>query len=512
SPPSFPQSYAVSGVLQLPYAEIKEPFTALYDGPNKRGRIDYYNGMVVNLLRGDMGDYGTTLELAPMSNYKVKNQRMCFRTNGTKGAAVMPQSVLPDLSGFQKMDSEMMNGQMCDLWQMRQTIGNKENIYSMWINSQNEYPVRYEMYGYDSLLGSHFDRYYLDYMVFKPNTNLTCGGFPGPGVERRVRMNPMREFVHHDDSHVEEMFQSFKKTHQKLYKDDKEHQERQHIFRHNLRYINSKNRAGLSFNLAVNHLADRSNYELKAMNGYRYSKGSHGGLAFDTTNMETDIPENLDWRLMGAVTPVKDQGVCGSCWSFGTTGTIESSLAIKSGKATRLSQQQLVDCSWGEGNNGCDGGEDFRSYDYIMKHGGLTTEEQYGQYLAADGYCHDDKVKPVVTVTGYVNVTTLNATAMKIALFNNGPVSIAIDAALKSLSFYSSGVFYDPKCGNKPEDLDHAVLAVGYGVYPKTGEAYWLVKNSWSTYWGNDGYVLMSQKDNICGVLTSPTYANIKVL
>ncbi|XP_050402314.1 digestive cysteine proteinase 1 [Patella vulgata] len=517
--PTFATSYVVSGVLQLPYAEIKEPFTAMFDGPNKRSRVDYYNGMVVNLLRGDMGQYGMTLELAPMTNYQVRNQRMCFQTNGTVNATVMPQSVLPDLTGFQKMSQELMNGKMCDLWQMKQSIGNKSNTYSMWLDSSNQDPVRYEMYGYDSLLGSHFDRYYLDYMkytaggsipasAFDPPANLTCGGFPGPGAEKKVRMNPMSEYVNHFDQHVDEMFESYKKTHDKKYKDIKEHEERKHVFRQNVRYIHSKNRAGLTFKVAVNHLADRSAKELQMMNGYRYSKGPHGGQYFDTSKYNVqDLPDQLDWRIMGVVSPVKDQGVCGSCWSFGTTGTIEGALAIMSGKVTRLSQQQLVDCSWGEGNNGCDGGEDFRSYDYIMKKGGLSSDEQYGQYLAADGYCHDDKVTPVVKVTGYVNVTTWNATAMKLALFNHGPISIAIDASHKSLSFYSSGIYSDPQCGNKPDDLDHAVLAVGYGVY--MNEPYWLVKNSWSTYWGNDGYVLFSQKDNMCGVLSAPTYATV---
>jgi len=89
-------------------------------------------------------------------------------------------------------------------------------------------------------------------------------------------------------------------------------------------------------------------------------------------------------------------------------------------------------------------------------------------------------------------------------LFENGPVTIGIDASQKSFSFYANGVYYDANCGNQPENLDHQVLAVGYGTL--YGQRYWLVKNSWSTYWGNDGYVLMAQKDNNCGVMTSPTY------
>lgn len=149
-------------------------------------------------------------------------------------------------------------------------------------------------------------------------------------------------------------------------------------------------------------------------------------------------------------------------------------------------------------------GEDFRAYDWIIKHGGISLEESYGQYLQADGYCHFQNATVGAQLTGYVNITPYDPVALKTALVNEGPISIAIDAAHKSFVFYASGVFYEPECKNKPDDLDHAVLLVGYGTL--YGEPYWLVKNSWSTYWGNDGYVLMSQKDNNCGVMTQTTY------
>lgn len=114
-----------------------------------------------------------------------------------------------------------------------------------------------------------------------------------------------------------------------------------------------------------------------------------------------------------------------------------------------------------------------------MKVGGITTEDSYGPYLGVDGKCHDKDVKKSVKVTGFYNVTQYDPEAMKVALFNNGPVSVSIDASQKSFTFYSHGIYYDPKCSSK--DLDHSVLAVGYGELK--GEKYWLIKNSWSTYW-----------------------------
>ncbi|NWX79390.1 CYSP2 proteinase, partial [Alca torda] len=216
------------------------------------------------------------------------------------------------------------------------------------------------------------------------------------------------------------------------------------------------------------------------------------------------LPESLDWRMYGAVTPVKDQAVCGSCWSFATTGAMEGALFLKTGVLTPLSQQVLIDCSWGFGNYACDGGEEWRAYEWIKKHGGIASTESYGSYKGQNGLCHYNQSEMLAKITGYVNVTSGNITAVKAAIYKHGPVAVSIDASHKTFSFYSNGVYYEPKCGNKPGELDHAVLAVGYGVLQ--GETYWLIKNSWSTYWGNDGYILMAMKDNNCGVATEATY------
>jgi C1A family cysteine protease len=261
--------------------------------------------------------------------------------------------------------------------------------------------------------------------------------------------------------------------------------------------------------MAINHLADRTEDELRVLRGRLFTEGYNGGNPFpEYEDAEIkDLPETIDWRLYGAVTPVKDQSVCGSCWSFGTIGTVEGAYFLKSGKLVRLSQQALIDCSWGEGNNGCDGGEDFRSYQWMLKHGGIPSADTYGPYLGVDGYCHAQNVTMEAKITGYVNVTSGDLNALKMAIVKEGPVSVGIDASHKSLSFYANGVYYEPDCGNKEDQLDHAVLAVGYGTL--NGEPYWLVKNSWSTYWGNDGYVLMSQKDNNCGVATAATYVTM---
>ncbi|XP_071448321.1 digestive cysteine proteinase 1 [Hetaerina americana] len=525
SAPVFSSKYTVKGVLYIPYAEIREPFYGWYDAEAGSSRIDYYGDMVKTYQLSKMGDFGTMRKIVPITTETKVNERSCLEVNGTKESPVSPQSILPDLTGFNCIGSEFINGLDCEKWRLVEKKGEKVNKYTLWIRYKKSprapsvmepVPVRYEMKGFNSLLGSHYDHYYLEYEwyssespnpdVFEVTGDLTCQPFPGPGDQHIYTFNPMKEFVHNYDSHVESSFDKFVRTHNKEYNDHTEENHRLNVYRQNMRFITSKNRAGLGFQLGVNHLADRTDDELKALRGRHYSGIYNGGLPFpDVLESEMkDVPPSMDWRLYGAVTPVKDQSVCGSCWSFGTTGAIEGAYFLKYGHLVRLSQQALIDCSWGYGNNGCDGGEDFRSYQWMMKHGGLPSEDEYGPYMGQDGYCHVNSTKLVARITGYVNVTSGNATALKYAVSRHGPISVAIDASHKTFSFYSNGVYYDSECGNKPEQLDHAVLVVGYG--DMNGKPYWLVKNSWSNYWGNDGYVLMAQKDNNCGVTTDPTY------
>jgi hypothetical protein len=445
---------------------------------------------------------------------------------------VKAQSILPDPTGFVFSGDEVVNGQTCKKYTLVEKKGQKLNTYTYWIKTETSpednsveigIPLRYDMKGFNTLLGSHYDHYYLDYTWFSPETpddevftvpaTLPCVNFPGPGSSHHhtiATFNPMKEFIHRYDEHIANGFDEFINAHNKKYEHDRESEKRLNIFRHNFRYIHSINRKGLSYRLGVNHLADRTDDELKVLRGRLYTKGYNGANAFPYSEKDVssaELPDTIDWRLYGAVTPVKDQSVCGSCWSFGTIGTVESANFLKTGQLIRLSQQALIDCSWGYGNNGCDGGEDFRSYQWMLKHGGIPSADTYGPYLAVDGYCHIQNVSMAASITGYVNVTSGDSNALKMALVKHGAISVGIDASHKSLSFYANGVYYEPKCGNKEDQLDHAVLLVGYGTL--NGSPYWLVKNSWSTYWGNDGYVLMSQKDNNCGVATAATYVTM---
>lgn len=307
----------------------------------------------------------------------------------------------------------------------------------------------------------------------------------------------------------DQQWEEFKTTHNKLYETDLEEQMRKEIFHGHLKTIKMHNylhdHGKKSYRLGVNEYADLEHTEFVGiMNGYR-QKESTGQTTYLSPNNDyvtLTVPDTVDWRDKGYVTPVKNQGQCGSCWSFSATGSLEGQHFRKSGKLVSLSEQNLVDCSEKWGNNGCNGGLMDYAFQYIEDNKGDDTEDSY-PYEAKDGVCRFKKDSVGATDTGYTDVTQGDESALKEALATVGPIAVAIDASHQSFQLYESGVYDEPNCSST--ELDHGVLAVGYGT--KDGQDYWLVKNSWGPTWGDEGYIYMSRnKDNQCGIATSASY------
>lgn len=207
-----------------------------------------------------------------------------------------------------------------------------------------------------------------------------------------------------------------------------------------------------------------------------------------------------DWRDHNGVSPVKNQGQCGSCWTFSTVGTLEAHSMIKyHGHFTPMSEQQLVDCAGAFDNNGCNGGLPSHAFEYIMYAGGISTEEAY-PYFAADHNCTVDPSTFVMKVVGgSVNITEGDENELKDAVFHHGPVSIAFQV-VAGFKDYKSGVYTSDVCKNGTQDVNHAVVAVGYGHCDVQNMDYWIVKNSWGEAWGDQGYFKIERGVNMCGV------------
>ncbi|MED6170038.1 hypothetical protein PIB30_026890 [Stylosanthes scabra] len=293
----------------------------------------------------------------------------------------------------------------------------------------------------------------------------------------------------------------------KVYKDPQEKEKRFRIFSENVNYIEAFNNAGNKpYKLGINQFADLTNDEFtSSRNGF---KGHLYSSVERTTTFRyenvTDVPASVDWRQKGAVTPIKNQGQCGCCWAFSAVAATEGITKLKTGTLISLSEQELVDCDTKGTDQGCEGGLMDGAFKFMVQNGGLTTETKY-PFKGVDGQCNAKAAAShAATITGYEDVPVNNEQALMNAVANQ-PVSVAIDASGSGFQFYKSGVFTG-SCGT---ELDHGVTAVGYGV-SDDGTKYWLVKNSWGTTWGEEGYIRMQRDvdaaEGLCGIAKLASY------
>lgn len=257
------------------------------------------------------------------------------------------------------------------------------------------------------------------------------------------------------------------------------------------------------YSIGITQFADMSAEEFNKFKGsgclYKQQKSSCGKFSPSSKT----VPDSIDWTVEGGVTDVKNQGQCGSCWSFSATGAIEGAWFVSTGELVSLSEQQLMDCSTSYGNMGCNGGLMDGAFEYAIDKGGMCSEEDV-PYQGVDGTC--SVCTPVVKISACTDVTPNNQLHLKEAV-SNGPVSIAIEADTTVFQHYTGGVISSASCGT---NLDHGVLIVGYGT-DDDGTMWWLVKNSWGDTWGDNGYVKIARTESendkgVCGIAMQPSY------
>jgi len=309
-----------------------------------------------------------------------------------------------------------------------------------------------------------------------------------------------------DGSHYEwEKFKNFRNSFRKYYDTFEEEVIRFQVFRENLQIIDEHNKdLTQNFTMGINQFTDLTSQEFKEQYVSGYQVGSYGCKSYSSG--ATGLPNSVDWRSKGAVTSVKDQGQCGSCWTFSATGAVEGAWAIAKGQLIDLSEQQLVDCATGVsyGSHGCNGGQMEGAFKYVIEKGQCSLASY--PYTAKDGTC---KTCTIIThISSCSDVKPNDQVSLKAAVAQQ-PVSIAIEADTRYFQSYSGGVLTSSSCGT---NLDHGVLIVGYGE--ENGIKYWLVKNSWSTTWGDKGYVKIARSEStndagICGIAMDPSFPSV---
>ncbi|KAH8410751.1 hypothetical protein KR222_004669, partial [Zaprionus bogoriensis] len=299
-------------------------------------------------------------------------------------------------------------------------------------------------------------------------------------------------------------FNSYQVQYNKVYRDANELHKRRQIFQDNQELIDRHNErfaAGQeSYKMGVNQFTDLLPSEFRNL---MLSSVDASSLRSDieytfTPAGKVNIPANFDWRDHGAVTAVKDQRSCGSCWAFSALGALEGRNFLKTQQLVSLSEQNLVDCSYND--YGCQGGWPATALQYIKDNGGVNTETSY-PYEAKNGICRFKSDQIGAKVASIVAVPSGNETALAAAVYSEGPISVAIDASL--FQHYSSGVFNEPSC---TQSVDHGVVVVGFGQDAVGGD-YWIAKNSWGASWGESGYIRMARNRlNQCAIASHGVY------
>jgi C1A family cysteine protease len=319
------------------------------------------------------------------------------------------------------------------------------------------------------------------------------------------------------------MFEQWMRDNNKVYLVAGEKEMRFHNFQLTLKRIQEESIIMPSATFGLNKFSDMSVEEFqkthKSAQKYPGQQLARSCLSNGVTLYESDVkipdalPTSFDWRAKGMVTPVKDQGGCGSCWAFSTIGNIESQNAIKGNKLTQFSEQLIVDCShscineppYGTVcNQGCDGGWMWSAMYDVLSWGGVETEVQY-PYTGQDGTCNLNTKIVTAKISNYTCLTNPNTngvseTVMAAYLVNHGPISIAMDAT--PLMDYSSGILNPGTSGCSQNQLDHAILIVGYGVDTTQNPSvpFWIIKNSWASSWGENGYFRIIRGQGACGL------------
>ena len=434
--------------------------------------------------------------------------------------------VLPDLSEsrWKHVGHSSISGQKVHVWKWDLTEGEDMDMhYTFYTDYKSGDPVRLVMVGINLYTGGHKDEYLADFFNFEIITDdIDDAEFKPPKDIACEKEDDMAYAFHKSPYHMHapskfwghSTYDSYAHNFGRRHVTGDEYHERLGYFLENKRYIEdwNSNANGGSHRLGINHMADWSDEEYHAILGRKKvqqdGQSDHLSRKMTFNSIPDDfIPSEVIWKGTPADSPVKDQAACGSCWAFSAIAAVESAVARCKGGQTLFSEQSLLDCAWSEKNTGCFGGQQNAAFDWIFgKNGGIATSDSY-PYKGVNDYCHMSGNK--INVKGNYEVVDGSEEAVKAALWLKGPLAVSVDADAPSFRFYTGGVYSNSACETKAGSLSHAVILSGFGTDPGSGKDYWLVKNMWSPWWGEEGYIRIERRPNDCGIGAEAMFVTI---
>ncbi|XP_026316523.1 uncharacterized protein LOC113227748 isoform X2 [Hyposmocoma kahamanoa] len=535
--PRFRRSTMLRATLSVPRADYAEPYTAWWDAATGAARVDFHGG-ATSTVRTMLPDGRVQRVEMRLDRTGAADVRRCgFADPSPVSSEDRALPALPDIELFTfaeyRAEGEIwrleLKGGAGELGAARgEALTYHHELQLRRDDAGEAIPVRYSVVVDSSVLGAGCDSYEhryeevraqeVDPAIFSADLDLQCDvreRVDPQDAEQMARLEPLREFtMQRRDPRYDDGLQRFVREFERQYKDDTEEAVRKNLFVQHSRFVNSCNREGATFEVEVNFLGDRLDVELDVLLGTQFSDADDGAGddAAPTSRKAQDgaqeLPREFDWRPRGAVSPVRYQGSCSSCWAFAVVGSVEGALFIRTRSLVPLSVQCLVDCAHSHGANGCRGTWPKHAYDYVRDRG-LPHYDEYTAYSERVLPCRAPPVPPVTHISGHVNVQPGDLDALKVAIRRHAPTVVVVDAKPKSFMFYKKGVLKDERCVKGPKKkLNHAVLAVGWGE--QRGEPHFILKNTYSAAWGDGGYIRLHGPSNTCGVLSVPSYARLR--
>ncbi|XP_045761802.1 uncharacterized protein LOC123865029 [Maniola jurtina] len=537
--PRLARSLLLRGELTVRRADYTETYKAWWDASSGAARVDFYGGATSTYRTPLPGGGVQRLEMRVDRSGEGELRRCGLAERVADAPDDRAPPALPDLQLFSFAGYAPRDGERAELW--RHTLAGRvgelgaargealtfrHELLLRRAADDSATPLRYTVGVDSSVLGADCDGYEHRYSgvqqqehdprLFAPDIGDLCDyveQLNSSSAEHSSRLEPLREFtLPHRDPQYDEAIERFKAEYNRQYVDEAEEAMRKNLLMQHMRFTRSGNREGATFELGVNFLGDRLDAELDELLGVRAEPERELAEPFphsrsDLRAADKALPERFDWRPRGAVSPVRYQGSCASCWAFAVAGAVEGALFVRTARLTPLSEKCLVDCAHPFGGNGCKGTWPSHAYDYVQSRG-LPALADYPPYKDKVERCAEPSARPVTRISAHVNVTANSVPALKVAIRKHAPTVVIVDAKAKSFVFYKKGVLYDDRCGKAGGKLNHAVLAVGWGA--RRGEPHFVLKNSWSEAWGERGFVRVQARANTCGVLAKPSYPRLE--